>query len=504
MPALFFSVYEITSLNQDEEAINEIYEKQLEAILFSANQYADDVVNGWIAKIELGFDQPQGDTLSEVNRLLNLNPSILSIVRYDTVTKEINQLHRVGKKETILESELRTYFNQNDTTINQLIKYQKSGFQKIQPIPLLDMNFVGLLFHPGNRAPDQIMYGIVIDPELFIADVMGPRLQYIAQDRFAISATRKGNEFPLYATIDSTNNLAVDQVLTKDLWVLPAYELGISTRGTSLKTIINERTRNDFFLIIALDVFLIIGVILTFRNVRREVKLAQNKSDFISNVSHELRTPLALISMFAETLEMGRLKSAEKRKEYYGIIHKEAQRLTGIVNNILSFSQMDAGKKELDLKTVDLGDICNGVLTTYEFRLEKEGFSLDKKIEEGLKISADADAIAEIVINLLDNAIKYSEDKKQLELKVKKQSENVILSLDDQGMGISKSDQKYIFEKFFRSSTGDLAKKQGTGLGLALVKQIVDAHKATIELKSELGKGSSFIIKFPLITDQHV
>lgn len=504
MPALFFSAYEIASLNQDEETINEIYEKQLEAILFSANQYADDVLTGWIAKVELDFDQPTADSLIQVNKLLEFNPAILSILRYDTATKELSQQHRIGEKEKELEKELRSYLNTNDSTLTQLIKYQKSGFQKIQPISLFWMDLVALLFHPGNAAEDQVIYAIVIDPELFIAEVMGPRLQYIAQDKFALSAQHKEDQFPLYSTYDSANNLAIDQILTKDLWLLPNYELGISTRGISLKTIIQERTRNDLLLIIALDVFLIIGVILTFRNVRKEVQLAQNKSDFISSVSHELRTPLALISMFAETLEMGRMKSEQKRKEYYGIIHKEAQRLTGIVNNILSFSQLDAGKKELDLKSVDLTSICEDVINNYEFHLEQEGFTITKTLSQNIKILADADAISEIIINLIDNAIKYSEKTKKLKVEVKKLGNQAALTVQDYGVGISKSDQKYIFEKFFRSSTGDLAKKQGTGLGLALVKQIVDAHKATIELKSELDKGSTFIIKFPITSDQHV
>ena len=130
--------------------------------------------------------------------------------------------------------------------------------------------------------------------------------------------------------------------LTKDLWIFPDYSLGIRTQGASLQELVRQRTRTNLYLLVGLDIVLIVAVVLAFRNIKREVQLAQNKTDFVSNVSHEIRTPLALISMFAETLELDRVKSEEKKHEYYSIINKETQRLTGIVNKILNFSQTEA------------------------------------------------------------------------------------------------------------------------------------------------------------------
>ncbi|MEQ8925311.1 MAG: HAMP domain-containing sensor histidine kinase [Fulvivirga sp.] len=498
MPALFFSAYEIASLNQDEEEINKIYEQQLEAFLFSANQYADDVLNTWVTKLEVGMRLHEVDTTSnEVKKLLDLNPSINALIAYYINDKAATIYPRDTSIVQYMNG-LNKLLADNRDIGKRLIKYSKSGFQKVEPISFnTTKELVVFLFHPGTNNEDNLLYGIVVDPILFIEDVLGPRLQFIAKNRFALQASKLNEPYPIYSTFDSTNVESIKPILNKDLWLLPDYKLGISTRGDSIQTLIKERTYTNLGLILALDVFLILGVVLVFRNVKKEVELAQNKSEFISNVSHEIRTPLALISMFAETLELGRVPTEEKKKEYYSIINKETQRLTGIVNKILSFSQMDAGKKRLSFESVNLKQVVENVLTTYEYHLEKEQFKIQTELAEA-NINGDKDALTELLINLIDNAIKYSDESKRIEINLLKKEGKTMLAVKDYGVGISKTDQKYIFDKFFRVSTGDLAKKQGTGLGLALVKQIVDAHNATIELKSDLGKGSTFIVSFPL------
>lgn len=498
MPALFFSAYELASLNQDEEQINEIYNNQLEAILFSANQYSDDILDAWIAKIELSYDLKEDDSIKELNNLLIFNSSIEALFSYDTTDQSFTMLHKFGKYGEDTEKEVKSNLAKADTLLFNLIKYAKSGYQKVEAVKLTNDDMIGLLFHPKNGERESEIKGLLVDPEVFIADVIGPRLQNIAKDRFTLMATQEGKSEVIYCTVDSLNKDSLTPILTKELWVLPGYQLGISTKGTSIQSIIKERTNTNLILIIVLDVFLILGVVLVFRNVKKEVQLAQNKSEFISNVSHEIRTPLALISMFAETLDMGRVPTEEKKKEYYSILTKESQRLTSIVNKILSFSQMDAGKKQLHLSELKLGAVVEEVLTTYEYHLKNEGFEVSTNFDDVL-IKGDKDLIIEMIINLIDNAIKYSEKTKKLDISISNQNHKAVLTVKDHGVGISKSDQTYIFDKFFRVSTGDLAKKQGTGLGLALVKQIVDAHNASIELKSEIGKGTSFIVYFPLI-----
>jgi two-component system phosphate regulon sensor histidine kinase PhoR len=246
-------------------------------------------------------------------------------------------------------------------------------------------------------------------------------------------------------------------------------------------------------------VVLAAGLFLIFRNIRKELRLAQNKSEFVSNVSHELRTPLALISMFAETLEMGRVRTEEKKMEYYQIIHKETSRLTGIVNKILTFSQMDADKKEFHLQDTDLNEVIRDILDTYSFHLQQKGFTSHLHDgEEPLLVQADREALQEVLINLLDNAIKYSKDRKEIDIFSGKKEDMAFITVQDYGIGISKEDQKQVFDKFFRVSTGDLAKSKGTGLGLSLVKHIIDQHGGKVTVESTPGQGSSFSIFLPL------
>ncbi len=505
LPALFFSVYEINSLSKDEAQIKTIYENQLEAILFSANQYSDDILSSWIAKIELGLNSENKPLDNEaINNLVKMNESIQGMMAYQLNDDSLSLILTDSAQVDWVKSFLKVDLTAKKEKLNQLISYQQSGFQKVEPFVVpANTELIVFLFRPNFKIDEDLILGIIINPEYFIEDIIGPRLQFIAQDKFAIVCSKKGTEQPIYATYDSSENKTLTSVLDKDLWLLPDYTLGISTLGTSIDTVIKERSQTNLWLIIMLDIVLIFGVVWVFRNVRKEVQLAQNKSDFIANVSHEIRTPLALISMFAETLEMNRVKTEEKKLEYYSIINKETQRLTGIVNKILSFSQLDAGKKTIHLTTVDVNETIREVLETYEFHLNKEGFEVQTSLEPNLTIKVDKDALVELIINLIDNAIKYSDTKKLIEIKTVKFNHEVVISIRDYGVGISKHDQKYIFDKFYRVSSGNLAKKQGTGLGLSLVKQIVTLLNGRIELDSDLGKGTTFNVYFPYSTQHH-
>ena len=254
-------------------------------------------------------------------------------------------------------------------------------------------------------------------------------------------------------------------------------------------------------LIVLIDLMLGAGLFLVYKNVKREMHLSRLKSDFVANVSHELKTPLALIRLFAETLDLGRVPGEEKAKQYYRIIDKESQRLSQLINNILDFSRIEAGRKEYRLVRADVGRIVRDVLESYRFQIEQQGFALETDIGDDLPAAeVDQEALSQALINLLNNAIKYSPSTGERCLKVAARAigDTLHISVADRGIGIERADQRKIFEKFFRAENSLVHETKGSGLGLSLVHHIVEAHGGSVEVDSAPGKGSTFTLILPL------
>jgi two-component system, OmpR family, phosphate regulon sensor histidine kinase PhoR len=503
VPVLFFSVYEISSLNKDEKMIEDIYTKQLEAILFSVNQHADNALENWVAKAQRGFESRliEQEVPTAIQTLLN-NAAVKIVFFVDSLNDtSIREYSQDSLLVDSLRPAIKDALQKNSQQIDKLIGYKKSGFQKIEVIQnSWQGNNIGqmLIFIADGVDTPFLLAGLIVDPSAVIEDIVGPRLQVIAKDQFILSVFSKSSINPVYSTQQGDTTRLNSDAFTKDLWIFPDYSLGIRTKGASLQQIVNERTNTNLIFLVGLDIVLIIALVLVFRNVKKEVQLAQNKSDFVSNVSHEIRTPLALISMFAETLEMGRAKTEEKKQEYYSIITKETQRLSGIVNKILSFSQTEAGKKKLHIESIEVTTEIQAILKTYDFHLKNKGFEYHFEPSETLLIKADKEAITEMIINLIDNAIKYSSTEKKIDVIVGHDINFGWVAVKDLGLGIAKDDQKHVFDKFYRVSSGNLAKSQGTGLGLSIVKELIEQQNGKITVSSELSKGSTFTLYFPL------
>jgi signal transduction histidine kinase len=247
------------------------------------------------------------------------------------------------------------------------------------------------------------------------------------------------------------------------------------------------------------DLLMLGGLYLIYTNVKREVHLARLKSDFVANVSHELKTPLALIRLFAETLELGRVANSERAQQYYRVINKESQRLTQLINNILDFSRIEAGRKQYRMAPVDVGRIVEEVLEAYGYPIEQQGFELQAVIADDLPVvQGDAEALSQALLNLLNNAIKYSRDEKFVKVEAKREGDRVLLSVTDKGIGVAKADQRKIFEKFYRAEDSLVHETKGSGLGLALVSHIMDAHGGSVEVHSAPMKGSTFTLALPV------
>lgn len=278
----------------------------------------------------------------------------------------------------------------------------------------------------------------------------------------------------------------------------PGLTLAIKMQGTTLEAIGQHIVRTSFLILGVLSVLLAGGIFLTYRNVSKEMALARLKSDFVSNVSHELRTPLSLIRLYAETLEMGRLTSPEKYQEYYQIIRKESERLTALINNILDFSRIEAGRKEYEFRETDLRELVHNTLESYRYQIEQHGFTFEEKIDPVPPLRVDREAMARSLLNLVNNALKYSQDRKYIGVNLYRDNGSVKLEVVDHGIGIPSQEQHKIFEKFYRVGDPLVHNTKGSGLGLALVRHIVEAHGGEVSVDSSPGRGSKFTIALPV------
>ncbi len=247
---------------------------------------------------------------------------------------------------------------------------------------------------------------------------------------------------------------------------------------------------------------LLVAVAYLGRLAQREVALAEMKANFVADVSHELKTPLATIQLFSETLQSGRASTEEKRQEYYAVISRETVRLTNLINNILDFSRIEADRREYTLKPTDLREVIRETYESYVPQLDHHHFQHRLVMSDSLPlVDADRDAIAQVVLNLMNNTLKYSSDDPDLTIDVacdtRRDHQGVLISFHDRGIGIRPEDHARLFEGFFRAADSRVRQRGGTGLGLALVKHIVEAHGGSIQVESRLVKGTTFRIFLP-------
>jgi Signal transduction histidine kinase len=496
LPVLVFSVFEIGNLRQNEKVIQDIYKNQLDAILFSINQYSDDIVGNLSGRIENSLNNYKPDTVSELNRLINEMPAVVSLLQFDNNLKYLSSVP-YPYRDSLFLSEIITRLSSNGKILQQLRTYMQGGYRKIETIGKADRNMQLIVFYTLIKDHDVINV-LVIDPEKFISQVLDPKIQEIAKDKFYIVASRTGENLPFYTSNKQYNPGKIDN--KEPFWLLQGYLMGIELKDITIADLARERTKRNLILVILMDIVLLSGTLVIFRNVKRQVELSQMKTDFVSSVSHEIRTPLALISMYIETLEMGRVKSAEKIKEYYSVILNETARLSGIVNRILNFSQIESNKRKYTFTETAINEVAENAALTFHYSLENKGFSYSFEPDNSLPvIMADREAVADAFVNLIDNAMKYSTEKKEITVRTGKDDNYVYIEVEDHGIGISEKDQKYIFDKFYRVTETNLANRvKGSGLGLAIVKHIMDIHKGNISVKSIPGSGSVFRLSFPL------
>lgn len=280
-----------------------------------------------------------------------------------------------------------------------------------------------------------------------------------------------------------------------------------------------QRRRTVLFggLILASGLAAVVGLIAAYRSFRRQLRLSELKSNFVSSVSHELRAPIASVRLMAESLERGKIAEPHKQHEYFQFIVQECRRLSSLIENVLDFSRIEQGRKQFELVPTDIAALTRQTVklmeayaTEHEVRLS---LALDRRVETSpLQFIADGKALQQALINLIDNAVKHSAKGQcvtvGLEARTaerglwsgKENQKPVCLALwvEDHGEGIPAGEHEKIFERFYRLGSELRRQTQGVGIGLSIVKHVVEAHRGRVEVRSEVGKGSRFTILLPL------
>ena len=366
------------------------------------------------------------------------------------------------------------------------------------PIPHAPMGKVVL----GALAFDDVYIKNTFFPEV-LKEVVEDKYTEQGGNRIAMSIgpleTEGGFSMKPLAASTGWDNEGKPEVVRKFEDVFRPLALAIKYQGTSVRELGETWVHRSFIILGILSLMIIGGLVLTKHMVGKEMALAKLKSDFVSNVSHELRTPLALIRLYAETLELGRITTQDKKHEYYRIIRKESERLTALINNILDFSRIEAGRKEYEFRETDIAELVRNTLDSYRYQIEQQGFQLDERIDSNIPpLRVDREAIARALVNLINNALKYSSDDKFLGVRLYRENGVVKLEVLDHGIGIDRHDQSKIFEKFYRAGDPLVHNTKGSGLGLSLVRHISQAHGGDIAVESTPGRGSKFILSLPV------
>ncbi|MBN1560476.1 HAMP domain-containing histidine kinase [candidate division KSB1 bacterium] len=510
VPVLTYTIYQFTQIDENEQLMQSIYERQLESIIFSVNSWCRENFDQWHAKMTAAAVadlRARGGQSMIAEFAAGQRVIACAFARYSSdhfVIGFNDHFQAVNPRRHELMSDVNKIIADSSESLNIALGFAQKGY-----IRLLSMNWstekydYSLLLFPLSSdifPGDAIFAGLLIDNMTFINEIVERRFkQMTLEDEFDFAIQKKGRHDFFYYSTEYIPEEPFEE--SKPIWILADMDLKIKMAGTTLERMTKRRSRNNVMLLIAVNIVFIIGLIYVTRNVAKEMELAKIKSNLVANVSHEIRTPVALIRMYAETLEMGHLQDEAKKKKYYQTMVAESIRLTQLINNMLDFSKIESRKKEYRLSPHDLGDIVRQILTMYQYNFEQKAFQIEQKIAPNLPpVNIDSEATTQAIVNLLDNAMKYSLENKYICVSLEQRGQHIILSVTDHGIGIPESEHEKIFQKFYRVGDSLVHDTKGSGLGLSLVDHIMRVQNGAVTLKSRPGQGSTFSLVFPIFT----
>jgi signal transduction histidine kinase len=282
----------------------------------------------------------------------------------------------------------------------------------------------------------------------------------------------------------------------------PAWVAAVERRLTHDVNIQDSGRQATMFYGGAMAVVLLVlsaGMVVLVRDVSRDAKMNQLRSDFVSGVTHELKTPITIMRLYGETLLRQRDLSEAERRDFYRVVARESARLGRLVDQVLTFSRVERGDVQYDMQEGDLAPVIAGIVDDYGDWLEHVGFDVERALPASVPlVRFDPAALSQAVVNLLDNAVKYSGASRKIAVRLAAAGGQVTFEVEDHGVGIPAAEHRRIFERFYRAATGSA--KGGSGLGLFMVRHIMEAHGGRADVESEPGLGSRFRLVFPIVT----
>ncbi len=281
---------------------------------------------------------------------------------------------------------------------------------------------------------------------------------------------------------------------------LPSWSLVLVKEPTNLiASFLNASQGVFLYIFLFIVIGLSLGLIFTLQVINKELLLSKMKSDFISTVSHEFKSPLTSIRQMTEMLYNDRIKEEPRKKEYYTVMLEQTERLSHLIDNILDFSRIEEGKKAFRFQKSDIKELVTHVKSVYQRSIEDEGFTISLSVPEKAPLLViDRDAIQQVIYNLLDNAYKYSGESKEIRITVALSDNSIKIAIQDFGIGIGSDDRNKIFDRFYRGGKALSRSIKGSGIGLTIVKRIVEAHHGNVAFESTPGKGSIFYVTLPV------
>lgn len=461
-----------------------IPEQIARAKLMLANLYAQSKKNELLMELQNQFSDILINPLPTETQVFVLE-ELITIAEKEGFAEKLNT--EIEKSEKIIKSALLSI-----STADYLEKYWSiknwpmDNFKKIS----LAQSLYGIYFKQDNKKILELLSENKMsrfwqkNVDDFTDELVFCR---VSDDKGQLISGQEVSEGELFSTLKLKDNFS-------------GWKAELYLRSGVFKEAADKKRYIYFWVASIVIILMLSSTLLASKAVLKQAKLNKLKNDFIATITHELKTPLSSMRVLVDTLLEGKCENKQQETEYLQLIAKENMRLSRLIDNFLTFSRMERNKQVFEIAPASPVEIANNAAEAVQAKFEKAGVFFSLSASNHLPmINADKDAMTTVLVNLLDNAYKYSNEKKQIELNVFTEKTEVCFAVKDNGIGMTRRQVKKVFDRFYQADTSLSRQAEGSGLGLSIVKFIVDAHKGKIDVESKIGKGSVFTVRLNYI-----